>query len=183
MQPKFTDRAISYLKAIVADNSSESITLSRDDSPVLRPFAEGLCISYVVDDGGEYQYVQHRHLDQDGITEDELHQVGLRNLIDILSQRNLQVQPYQNIYAVLAGGDFEASAILLDQFWDTHFREFISSEFSIAVPARDVLAFCDSTSKQGRNELQDLIDRIFPNGDHLISDKIYDRHQNAWQIH
>ena len=160
---------------------SESVTLSREDSPILRPFSDGLLIAYVVDDGDSYHYVQQRHLDKEGVTEEQLHEIGLRNLTALASSRDLRIQPYQNINAVLMGGDFEASLILLDQLWDHHFRQFVSGEYSIAIPARDILAFCDNAASAGVNELNQLIGRIYSTGDHPISDKIYVRRQNKWQ--
>jgi uncharacterized protein YtpQ (UPF0354 family) len=134
-----------------------------------------------VDEGGAYQYVQNRHLDQDGISEADLHEIGLRNLAAHASQGNLQVQPYGSIYAVLMGGDFEASLILLKDLWDHHFRQCVSGEYSIAIPARDILAFCDRTSAAGLAELRQLIERIYPTGDHLLSNQIYVRDQNQWR--
>jgi len=181
MPSKFTERAIAYLKATTPADGSKSVTLSREDSPVLRPLVDGLCVSYIVDEGDSYKYVQNRHLDEDGVSEEQLHQIGLSNLVALVSQRNLQVQPYQSIYAVLMGGDFEASLILLDQLWDSHFQQFVSGRYSIAIPNRDILAFCDSTSVAGLAELRQLIERIHATGDHPVSNQIYVRHQTRWQ--
>jgi uncharacterized protein YtpQ (UPF0354 family) len=75
------------------------------------------------------------------------------------------------------GGDFEASLILLDQLWDEHFRQFVSGDYAIAIPARDVLAFCDDDSEEGIGELEQLFARIAPMDDHLISDKLYVRRE------
>ena len=77
------------------------MTLPYDDFPVIRDYSSGLCVSYVVDDGGSYSYVQNRHLKEEAINDDELHRIGLRNLTDLANQRDLRVQPYQSIYAVL----------------------------------------------------------------------------------
>lgn len=175
MATKFTDQAIAYVKAALPKNGPPSVVLSQADSPIVRPYSDGLCICYVVDDGKSYHYVQQRHLTQDGINEDKLHMTGLRNLIDVVSKRDLRVQPCENISAVMMGGDFEASLIMLDQLWDQHFRQFVSGEYAVSIPARDVLAFCDTSSEQGVRELHQLIDRITPNGDHLISSRLYVR--------
>jgi uncharacterized protein YtpQ (UPF0354 family) len=175
MSTKFTDQAIAYLKAALPKDGPPSVVLSQADSPIVRQYSDGLCICYVVDDGKSYHYVQQRHLTQDGISEDELHAIGLRNLIGVVSKRDLRVQPYQSIFAVMMGGDFEASLILLDQIWEQHFRQFVTGEYAISIPARDVLAFCDTSSEQGVRELHQLVDRITPNGDHLISSQLYVR--------
>lgn len=182
MSRPFTDRAIAYLKAVVDEHDSPAMMLSHADSPVMRPFADGLCICYVVDDGESYQYVQQRHLVQDGISEDELYRTGIRNLTELANNRDVRVQPYHGIHAVLMGGDFEASLLLLDQLWEHGFRQFVSGDYAIAIPARDILAFCDSDSAQGISELQQVIARCSSGGDHLISDKIYVRRDGSFVL-
>jgi uncharacterized protein YtpQ (UPF0354 family) len=175
MNGNVTERAIAYLKAVLPKNGPPSVALSPADSPIVRTYSEGLCICYVVEDGKSYRYIQHRHLTQDGLTEDELHEIGLRNLAGLASKRNLQVCPHLGIFAVLMGGDFEASTILLDQLWEQDFRQFVQGEYAVALPARDVLAFCDAGSARGISELKQIIGRIIPTGDHLISPRIYIR--------
>jgi uncharacterized protein YtpQ (UPF0354 family) len=180
---QFTTGAIAYLKADLPDDGSPATMLPTEDMPVCRGYAAGLCICYLVDDGDSYSYVQNRHLDQDATSEEELHRIGLDNLADLANQRDLRVQPYQSIYAVLMGGDFEASLVLLDQLWEHDFRQFVSGQYAIAIPARDILAFCDASSSAGVAELRQLIGRIYSDGDHLISDRVYVRHANTWQPH
>jgi hypothetical protein len=42
---EFTDKVIAYVKAVgSANDDAPSVDLSFDESPVMRPFAEGLCI-------------------------------------------------------------------------------------------------------------------------------------------
>ncbi len=181
MSEKFTERAIAYLKASVSGDDPQAVKLSHADSPVLRPLVDGLYVAYVVDDGSSYHYVQNRHLEQGGVSEEELHEIGLRNLLAVVGQRDLRVQPYQNIHAVLMGGDFEASLILLDQIWEHHFQQFVPGAYAVAIPARDILAFCDTTNAAGLAELGELIERIYTTGDHPVSSRIYVRHQSRWQ--
>lgn len=177
----FTSRAIAYLKAQAADDNGPAIVLSQDDSPVLRPFSDPLLVSYVVDAGESYELVQYRHLAEEGIDEAALHRIGLENLAQLANDRSTRVQPYGNIFAVMMGGDFEASLILLDALWDEHFRQFVGGDYAVAVPARDVLAFCDASSMAGLDELRHVIHRVFPAGDHLLSDRLHVRRQGTWE--
>ena len=133
------------------------------------------------DDEVDYKYVQYRHLEQDRIDEAELHRIGLGNLAELVEKRETRVQHYGNVFAVLMGGDFEASLLLLDGLWDGNFRQFVRGEYAAAIPARDVLAFCDASSAEGIDELRQIISRIHPSGDHLITDKIYGRCYSKWQ--
>jgi hypothetical protein len=102
--------AVAYLKGEVTDDQEVHITLSESDSPVLRNLGHGLLAAYLVDEGEYYSYVQQRHHDS-LITCDELHAQALAKLT-ALAEKRAEVRPYGNIYAVLMGGDFEASIIL-----------------------------------------------------------------------
>lgn len=79
----------------------------------------------------------------------------------------MQVQPYGSIFAVIAGGNFEASLLLLDGLWERAFRQFVSGDYAVAIPSRDVLAFGDAGDAKVRVELRAVIDRVWPPGDHL----------------
>src|SRR5213080_2033203 len=77
------------------------------------------------------------------------------------------------VFAFFMRGDFEASVILLDDLWDGESRQFVTGEYAAAIPARDMLAFCDSSSADGVAELQRIIERVQPTGDHLLTKTIY----------
>lgn len=177
----FTANALAYLKPAMPEDGTPSLQLDHRDSPVCKPYAEGLLVCYVVDEGTSYTYVQYRHLEVDGIDEAELHRIGLHNLVGLVRNRDTRVQPYGNVFAVLMGGDFEASLLLLDQLWDEQFRQFVRGDYAVAIPARDILSFCDSNSAEGIQELQKIISRIQPSCDHLISNQIFVRRNSKWQ--
>lgn len=178
-----TERAIAYLKGSQPEDEQPVIRLSSKEAPVIRPYFGQLHICYLVDDGQSYKYVQNCHIEEDKISADELHQIGLRNLKSLTTQRNAQVRPYGNVFSFTMGGDFEASVVLLDEFWAGEFRKFVKENYAIAVPARDVLAFCSAESRQGIMELQQVIDRVWPTGDHLVSNKIHIGNKDNWQVH
>jgi uncharacterized protein YtpQ (UPF0354 family) len=181
LKAKFTASALAYLKPVIPNDGTPATRLEHSDSPVCRPYAEGLLVFYLVDAGTDYRYVQYKHLEEDGISESELHDIGLRNLADLVCKRTTRVQPYGDIYAVLMGGDFEASLLLLDELWDGEFRQFVRGDYAAAIPCRDILSFCDSSSPQAIEELKQVISRSYPSGDHLISDKIYVRRGTKWR--
>jgi uncharacterized protein YtpQ (UPF0354 family) len=174
-----TSNAVAYLKAVSA-SQDEALKLSHEDSPVFRQFTKGLIIAYIVDAGNSYTYIQNRHLLTDGLDLDQLHALAINNLIDLADRRSVRIQAYQNIFAVFMGGDFEASLLLIDHLWESVFRRYVKGEYAVAIPARDVLAFCDSASAMGISELHQLIGRIMPGGDHLLSPRILLRRSGTW---
>jgi len=178
------ERAITYLKAALSTESvaGERVAqVSEADSPVVRPFAAGLCSCYVVDDGSSFSFIQNRDLLRDKCSVDALHACATENLRQIARTR-LQVVPQPGeFFAALLGGNFEASLMLLDGLWDKGLRHVIQHDFVVAIPARDVLAFCDNESVQGLQSLTGVIKRIWPGGDQLISQCLYRRRPSGWE--
>ena len=75
----FCQQAIAYLKPAMRDEEP-ALSLSKADSPVLRSINEDLLVTYVVDAGDQFRLVQHRHLEQEGVSTDELHGIAVSNL-------------------------------------------------------------------------------------------------------
>ncbi len=176
--------AIAYLKvAIPAADTSPIITLPHDDSPVLTTFGKDLLVAYVVDGTDAFTYIQHRDLSSSAITQDQLHETGLQNLAAIANNRNLRVFPHPSgeMFGVLLDGNFEASLILLDSLWDGSFRQFVKGDYIIAIPTRDVLAFCDSRSSAGREQLRGILDQLKNSKDHPLSQDLYVRRNGKWE--
>jgi uncharacterized protein YtpQ (UPF0354 family) len=193
----FTSRAIAYLKVAIGDDPSPTPSgfgwggvatlpdgttreLSAENMFIMRPLVGPLVVMYAVDIGDAYALVQERHLTKDGIDRDALHRVGVSNLAQHASGR-AQLHRHNNIFAVTMGGDFEASLMTLDTLWDESFRNVVKGHYAVAAPARDILAFCDASSAVGLAELRELVGRIFPDGDHLLSDRLFVRRDRTWQ--
>ncbi len=171
---------MAYLKAAVSDDGPSAIELSHDDTPVLKDLGNSLFVAYVVDTGNAFSYVQYRDMAEESVTAAQLHRTALDNLSKIASSGNLRVAPHGNIFAVLLDGNFESSMILLYQFWDESFRQFVQGDYLAAFPTRDVLAFCDASSDTGRKELLELIVRLKHSQDHPLTQDLYVRRGNGW---
>jgi uncharacterized protein YtpQ (UPF0354 family) len=175
-------RAIAYLKARVPDNDpSPVLTLPDEDSPVLRDLGNGLLVSYLVDEGDRFSYVQTRHLVAAGATENELHMVAIDNLYALTGQ-HLRVQPYGAVFALFMEGHFEASVLLLDRVWEVSLTEHVGGDYLAVVPARDVLAFGDASSPTASAELRAIIDRVMTSEvDHPLSSSLFRRKGGTWE--
>jgi len=179
--PKSKDvrKAIAYLKSkVAADPAHPSVRLSDEDSPVLLDIGNGLVVAYVVDGQDSLMFVNRRDLRDHQLDVPSLHAIGLENLLQ-LSREKTRVQPYGNIFAVFLDGNFEASLLLLDPLWDKGLRHLFPGPYAAAIPARDLLAFGDASSTGAIEDLTALIGRTFPDGDHLLSDRIFTRDQTG----
>ena len=176
-----TSAAVAYLKACVpTDVTSPALELPYDDSPVMKEIGYDLVVAYLVDQGKSFEYIQNRHLKADSLTASKLHEIGLQNLMAIAASGNLRVVPYGSIYAVLLDGNFEASMILLDTLWAESFRQFVRGDYLIALPTRDVLAFCDASSDIGRTELLEMMNRLDGSASHTLTRRLYVRNDKVW---
>ena len=172
--------AIAYLKVEVIDDQELHVDLSEGDSPALRNLGHGLLVSYLVDEGDYYSYVQERHLAESDVTLEQLHAHAVANLSAIV-EAGAEVQQYGNIYAVLMGGNLEASVVLVNQFWSEWYAELAPNGFVAAFPARDILAFGDASSAVALEELAMVCERTKGQVDHPLSQSLFRRVGTAWE--
>jgi uncharacterized protein YtpQ (UPF0354 family) len=111
--------------------------------------------------------------------EADLHDHGLDDLATLAKTR-LRIEQRGEVFVGLLDGNFEASLPLIDTLWSHDVASIISGDVVVAVPARDILAFCDSASLQGLSELRRIAAQITTNGDHLLTPLLYRRVHQAW---
>lgn len=176
----FCQRAIAYLKVQAPASDVIELTLSPADSPILQPFAQDLLVAYLVDEGESFAYVQQRHLDQAGISPQALHLIGLRNLAALAEER-ADVRAHGELFAVLLDGHFEASLLLLDEFWSQWYAQLLPNGAIAALPARDVLAFTDAANTTGIAQLHQLCERLLGDISHPLTSTLYRRNHFTWE--
>ncbi|HKP61883.1 MAG TPA: hypothetical protein VJV78_34365 [Polyangiales bacterium] len=174
MTSKACSTAFPYLKPLLSNDESEVLELHDGNEPVLLDLSNGLLVAYLIDDDDRFLYVQKRDLIDAGLSGAELHALALENLGEH-ARSKMQVEAYGNVYRVLLEGNFEASLILLPELWDRDLARLLPHGGVAALPARDVLAFCDSESREGLAELRKVVDRVSHVGDHLLSEHLYQR--------
>lgn len=173
-------RSMPYLKVDLAVDGKADLTLSPEDSPVLTPVAHGLLAAYVVDEGQSLSYVQNRHIRAAGLSSEQLHTYAIANL-SAFAEKHAQVQQHGNIYALLMGGNFEASIILLEHFWAEWYAQLAPNGFVAAFPARDILAFGDASASPAIAELQSIFERTAGKLDHPLASTLYRRVGGKWE--
>jgi hypothetical protein len=77
-------------------------------------------------------------------------------------------------------GQFQARLMLLDDLWDSIFAPHTPNGAIMALPTRDVLAFCDAKSLQGVIELNQLVERMQVNAEHPLTNTLYHRQDRQW---
>lgn len=176
---QFCLRAIAYLKVAVPEGQGEAIALDAPDSPVLRQLGNGLMVAYLVDEGDHFTYVQNRHLAQARLSADTVHEQALLNLASVVGGQ-AEVRRFGSVYLVTAGGCFEASLILCDDFWSSWYADLTTDSFIAAFPARDVLVFGDSSAPNTIAELKELCANTAGSVDHPLTSTLYRREGQRW---
>jgi uncharacterized protein YtpQ (UPF0354 family) len=179
---ELSQRALPYLRPVLGGEGKADGVISGGDAPVLKNLGNGLLVAYVIDRGDRLQYIQHRHLESSGATAAELNRYAVSNLT-ALAREKLRVERRSNVFFVFLDGNFEASLTLVDSLWDATLARTVSSGFAVAIPARDVLAFCELTSNEGTGELRQVVSSVTAGGDHLLTPVLYRRQGQKWIQH
>jgi hypothetical protein len=138
---------------------------------------------YAVDEGQHFSYVNLGEMEAAGMSVEDLHRVGLRNLAARINdgKPGLTLVPQASFHALVMGGDFEASLVLIDELWDGSLKQYTPNGPVVTVPARDMCAFCDAASAEGIRQLRTVAQQTTQGGQGLVSDKLLVRKAGNWQ--
>jgi len=172
---------VPFIKVMELDDPSVTVvTLSHDDSPVMRPFAADLVVMYAIDLPTHFQFVAYRDLRNASINEEELHSIALRNLSTRVPRIELHGQPPR--YMVTAGGNFEATLLLLDSMWE-QFAEQMPGDLLAVAPARDLLFVSASGWDGALSFMQEMANGHLPEKRYALSKCVFARRDGKWVPH
>jgi hypothetical protein len=175
------DSVLPYVKALTADPDRQQDRVS-DLRLANRAFVGSLVTTYVVDKGAGLQFVAEQDLTSTAVSVDELPQRAVHNFAALVAKQRLRMPKYHAITPVLFDGNFEVSVMLLDENWEWFEAQFGEPQILAVAPARDILAFCPASSREGRSQLGDLIDRVWPTADHRLTRDFYRRVDGVWNL-
>jgi uncharacterized protein YtpQ (UPF0354 family) len=84
-------------------------------------------------------------------------------------------------YVMLPGPDYAASVLLFDELWDA-MKEFVDGDIVAAVPARDIVLFTGSSSRDGIKMLRHKARDVHEGGDHVISQTLLRLTSRGWKV-
>jgi hypothetical protein len=112
------------------------------DGVVSEPLVEGLRIGYAIDNDRTIAYIPQAHFAGWGVTQDELHDVAIDNLVKRSEQMSAHAAQDDDgnisliIFQTMDG--YDASRLLLPTLHD-RLREHLGSPFCAGIPNRDIL--------------------------------------------
>ncbi len=140
-----------------------------EDNHLYEKYNSDLYIFYVEDLENSISYLKKEDLSVLNLNIDELKKLAIENLNSIIE--NIERNGDENIFILLAGGNYESSLILLD-IWN-HDNFPVDGEIIIGIPSRDLLFITGENQKDDIEELKISIKEINEVGDHIVSNKLF----------
>ncbi|MTH17336.1 DUF1444 family protein [Flavobacterium sp. LC2016-01] len=129
------------------------IKMAANNNPLLvDPLSDGIVTCYVLDMGDNFEMLSQSHLENFGLSIEDIRQVAQRNFINKVnadckigimdfSEQNPLAKPF---YKVDIDANFNPSLMLLDEFWETTAKEVTNAEIiAVTIPAKNLLFFSD----------------------------------------
>ena len=140
-----------------------------EDDYVYERYNSELFIFYAEDKEHTTSYLNKTNFDALGISMESLHEHSIENLNAILP--DMERHGEEGYFMITAGGNYEASLILLD-IWNKENLP-VDGEILIGIPARDVIVITGTNDAENITRLVETVAEINDTGDHIVSDKVF----------
>ncbi|SFW84440.1 DUF1444 family protein [Chitinophaga sancti] len=154
-------KPITYLDDLKkAGNSLEMATKAYNDQ---------LVIVYAEDLPEGFKYLTKKDFDSIGISADSLHELAIENFYKQVP--NIETYSKDGRYMLAAGGNYEASLILLPSLWMDDCP--VNGDFVVAIPSRDLIFITGSKNKAGLDSLKHYASEGYGSGIYTVSDHLF----------
>ena len=137
---------------------------------VWEPLNDELVVVYVEDSPKNLRYLSPKDVPMLSLKVEELRPLAVKNLRAL--SLNIQIQGGNGIFMITAGGDYEASLILFDEFWDRS-RIEVDGDYVIAVPSRDMLLITGSRNRTGIEKLRGLASKVIAEAPYRLTADLF----------
>ncbi len=127
-----------------------------------------LVVVYAEDDPARTRYLMAG--EDLGIARKELRTLAVANLRRLLPK--IEMSHEDHLTLVSAGGDYDASLLLLDEIW-TSGQIKVEGDVVVAIPARNVLLVTGSQDRTGLRNLRTLVAKVAANGSHGLTRTLF----------
>jgi uncharacterized protein YtpQ (UPF0354 family) len=137
---------------------------------VYQQYNDKLLIVFAEDKEHGIQYFTQENFKRLNISQDSVNKIALTNLERKLP--NIEKTGDNGRYIVTAGGDYEASLILLNFIWSQNNFE-VKGDIVVAIPNRDMLLVTGSKDKLNLKWLKAEAQKSFESGSYQISPSLF----------
>lgn len=145
---------------------------------VYERYNDQLIIAYAQDKEAGISYFSREDLKKMGIPKDSIRGLAVKNLAQLLDT-TIQLRGGDGMYMITAGGNYEASILLLDYVW-TKENISVNGDFIIAIPSRDVLLITGSNDKPSIEKMRAAVRKLYTTGSYPVSEYLYRRDGNKF---
>ena len=128
-----------------------------------------LYIFYVEDTETNINYLTQEDFEKLNIEKSELKKIAIENLTNSIE---IERHGENGYFMLLADGNYESSMILLDIWNKENFK--VNGEIVVGIPSRDLLIITGKNDTENIKKLKQTINEINENGDHLVSEKLFE---------
>ncbi len=175
-EPKDIDknRIVPIIKPIDYFEQLESFTGPEDSENlpnlVWEPYNEGLIIVYAEDQENTINYFHKEEFEKLKIEKQDLKELSIRNLEEIVPK--IERSGENGSYMLIAGGDYEASLILMTDLWNSD-NFAVDGDLVIAIPNRDLVLITGSNNYEQLKHWETFVHECYDTGNHPVSPNFF----------
>ena len=146
--------------------------LNKGDKPIemaTKSYNDQLVIVYAEDLPEGFKYLTKKDFDSIGISADSLHELAIANFYKQVPE--IEKYSKDGRYMLGAGGNYEASLILLPSLWMDDCP--VDGDFVVAIPNRDLIFITGSRNKAGLDTLRRYATESYASGNYTVSDHLF----------
>lgn len=129
-----------------------------------------LIILYAEDSPKNIRYVGPKDLEDAHIERNGLRTLACENLKRLLPK--IERHGTNGLFMMVAGGDYEASLLLLDSIW-VDLKKEVRGDVVVAIPSRDLLLVTGSEDSQGVEKVKTMVEKSFSQGAYRLTKKLF----------
>lgn len=160
------------------ENADEkAINIPADQQPISSDYTGDLVLCFVKEIGEHYLYLNKQFYNEySAVTPQLLEKLAVNQLIEEVGERiEIKGSP-DDVLMVTAGGNHEASIVLMKDFMD-YLQNQVEEELMIAIPAQDLLFVCKKNNAAAIEKMSGFVQQCFSKDDTqgLLSKGLYTR--------
>ena len=138
--------------------------------PVYEDFSPDLIILYAEDSPKNIRYLTPKDLEALKIEKKDLRSLACENLKRVIPK--IERHGTNGLYMLTAGGDYEASLLLLDSLWNNS-QMPVQGEILVAIPTRDLLLVTGTGHPEAVEKVKQMANKSFEEGSYRLTPKLF----------
>lgn len=143
------------------------------------PYNSELAIFYAEDSPRNIRYLTEDAVAELKVDRDQLKERAIANLERLTGE--FEVMGGDGIYLISAGGDYEASLLLVSDLWDRE-QMPVEGDFIAAIPARDLLIVTGSENPEGIRRVREMASEGAAQFSYRLSPVLFVRKNGVFEV-